>query len=255
MASLARQLSDNYPTPKPAAMDTELYRSVNDGSRTQRAVRLLTDLITSGKLASGDFLPSEPALSKQLGISRPTVRLALRTLETRGLVVTRHGVGVQVTDRTRQAAVDSLELMLLRSGGGTQDMLEVRLMLECQGAALAAQRATEADVGAIAAAIDGMRADGLTIADNIDLDLAFHLRLHEASRNAILVALVHAIRGLLRETIAATYERDLRTEPRLEEHGRVLAAVAARDAAAAHDAMAAHLHSSVQRPVFRAPPA
>ena len=51
-----------------------------------RAVRLLTDLIASGKLAPGDALPSEPALAAQLGISRPTVRLALRTLETRGLV-------------------------------------------------------------------------------------------------------------------------------------------------------------------------
>lgn len=231
-------------------MDTDLYRSLNSGSRTEHAVQLLTDLITTGKLASGDFFPSEPALSKQLGISRATVRMALRTLETRGLVVTRHGVGVQVADRTREVAVDSLELMLQRAGGGTRDMLEVRLMLECQGAALAAERATAADVEAIGAAIDAMRADDLSIDACIDLDLAFHLRLHEASKNPVLVALVHALRGMLRDTIAGTYERDRRTAPRLEEHSRIFAAVKAGDSKGAHDAMATHLHHSVRRPVF-----
>ncbi len=86
----------------------------------------------------GDLLPSEPSLGKQLGISRPTVRLALRTLETRGLVTTRHDGGATVADRTREAAVDSIELMLRQVGAGERDMLEVRLMLESQGAALAA---------------------------------------------------------------------------------------------------------------------
>ncbi len=231
-------------------MDPSLYPTITDGSRTDRAVRLLTDLITSGKLAPGDPLPSEPALGKQLGISRPTVRLALRTLETRGLIATRHGVGATVADRTREAAVDSIELMLRQIGAGERDMLEVRSMLETQGAALAAGRATDDDLAAIAAAVDGMRAPNLTIPDLIELDLAFHLRLHEASRNAVLVALVHAIRGLLRDTIAATYDRDPRTSTRLAEHARILAAIASRDPAAAHAAMDSHLVSSVARPTL-----
>lgn len=235
-------------------MSTDLYRSLNSGSRTQHAVQLLTDLITTGKLASGEFLPSEPALSKQLGISRATVRMALRTLETRGLVVTRHGIGVQIADRTREVAVDSLELMLQRAGGGTRDMLEVRLMLECQGASLAAERATAADLEAIGAAIDAMRTDGLSVDECIDLDLAFHLRLHEASKNPVLVALVHALRGMLRDTIAATYDRDRRAAPRLEEHSRVFAQVKMGDPAGAHAAMETHLHSSVRRPVIEPPP-
>src|SRR6266536_1253788 len=143
-------------------MNADLYQSVNDGSRTDRAVRFLTELITSGKLASGDFLPSEPALCKQLGISRPTVRLALRTLETQGLVVIKPGIGAQITDRTREAATNSIELMLQRRGSDTQEMLEIRLLLECKGASLAAQRATEDDLKEIAGAIDAMRIEGLT---------------------------------------------------------------------------------------------
>lgn len=219
------------------AAGAELFQSVNDGSRTERAVRLLTDLITGGKLASGDFLPSEPALSKQLGISRPTMRLALRTLEARGLVVTRRGVGVQVTDRTREAATDSIGLLLQRSGGGVREMLEVRLMLECQGAALAAQRATEDDIAAIAATMEALGGDGLTVGDCIELDLEFHLRLAKASKNNLLVALVHALRGLMLDTIAATHAIDARTTQRLRAHATVLEAIKARNPEAAYAAM------------------
>lgn len=214
---------------------------IDGTSRTDRTVAVLTELITSGRFASGDFLPSEAELCRQLGISRPTLRMALRTLETRGLVVTRHGVGVQVTDRTRQAVVDSIELMLLRGGAGPRDVLEVRLMLECQGAVLAAERATSQDLDGIAAAVAALREPHLSLAEIVGADLGFHLRVVEASKNAVLVALVHAIRGLLRDTIAATWRVNNRPEERIQDHALILAAVAARDPAAAEAAMRTHL--------------
>ncbi|MBA3529571.1 MAG: FadR family transcriptional regulator [Propionibacteriaceae bacterium] len=218
-----------------------LSSAVHSGSRTEHAVGVLTELITSGTLSSGDFLPSESTLCRQLGVSRPTVRMALRTLETRGLIVTKHGVGVQVTDRTRQAATDSIGLMLRRQGAAPRDMLEVRLVLEGQGAALASRRATEEDCVAMAASIDAMRNRTLSVDENVEADLAFHLRVAEASKNGVLVALIHALRGLLRDTIAATYAVDGRIADRLREHTRVLEAVIARDPEAAEAAMRTHL--------------
>ncbi len=218
-------------------MDGPLYQPITDGTRTDRAARLLSDLITTGKLAPGDFLPSEPVLAKQLGVSRPTLRLALRTLEMRGLVVSKRGVGVQVTDRTHEVATDSIELMLQRDGGDIRDMLELRLILECQGALLAAQRATDDDIAAIAATIEAMGDGGLSIGDCIELDLEFHLRLAKASKNNLLVALVHALRGLMLDTIAATHAIDARTAQRLRAHAMVLEAIKARDAEAAYAAM------------------
>jgi GntR family transcriptional repressor for pyruvate dehydrogenase complex len=213
-------------------------------SRTDRAVEVLMELVTSGRFASGDFLPSEPDLSKRLGVSRPTVRQALRTLEARGLVSTRQGVGAQVIDRTREVATDSIGMMLLRSGSGPRDLLEVRRMLECQGAALAAVRATPDDIDVLSAAVDRMRSQSSTVAEYVEGDLDFHLRLAEASKNGVLVPLVHAIRGLLLDTIATTYAVDGRTERRLQDHTGVLEAISARDAAAAEAAMRAHLQST-----------
>lgn len=218
-----------------------MLATIESGSRTDRVIAVLTELITSGRLGSGDFLPSEAELCKQLGVSRSTVRMALRTLETRGLVLTRQGVGVQVTDRTRQAVTDSIELMLLRGGAGPRDMLEVRLMLECQGAALAAQRATDNDLEAIASAIADLHDRPKAVTETVEADLRFHLSVAEASKNAVLVALAHAIRGLLRDTIAATWQVDDRADERLQDHADVLTAVIARDSVAAEAAMRAHL--------------
>lgn len=225
-------------------MNADLYQPLEQESRTDRVVNALMGMVTSGRLASGDFLPSEPELCKLLGVSRPTVRQALRTLEARGLVVPKHGVGVQVTDRTREVAIDAMELMLLRRGSGPQDLLEVRLMLECHGAALAATRATDADIHALSESLNFMARQVSTIDQYVAADLSFHLHLAGASKNAVLVSLVHAIRDLLLDTIRATYAADGRTERRLQDHSRVLDAIVAHDADAADAAMRAHLRST-----------
>jgi GntR family transcriptional repressor for pyruvate dehydrogenase complex len=198
----------------------------------------------AGELSPGDSLPSEAELCRQLGVSRSTVREVLRRLEARGLIATRHGVGIQVVDHTRQAATDSLRLMLARRDVGPRDMLEVRLILECQAAALAAQRATDDDIARIAAAIAALQGPTMANEANIQADLDFHLGVAEASQNTLLTALAHTIRDLLRETIAATFARDPLVERRKQDHGRVLEGIRQRDPQAAEAAMRAHLRTT-----------
>jgi GntR family transcriptional repressor for pyruvate dehydrogenase complex len=219
---------------------------MNEGTRTDRAVQLLTELVTSGTYLPGEYLPSEPTLSKQLGVSRTTVRLALKTLELRGLVVMRRGIGVLVADRTQEVAMESLRMMLLQSGGNTLDAYEVRLMLECESAELAAERATDEEIEEMGDSIDRMQAPGLTIDQRIDIDLEFHLRLCEASKNQMLVALAQVLRGLLRETIKATYLVDEREMPRTIEHTRILEQVKCRNSQGAHAAMDIHMRSAAK---------
>jgi DNA-binding FadR family transcriptional regulator len=224
--------------------DADLLPSINKGTRTERAVQLLTELITSGTFRPGEYLPSEPSLSKQLGVSRTTVRLALKTLELRGLVVLRRGIGVLVTDRTQEVAIESLRMMLSQHGGDTRHAFEVRRMLECESAELAAERATDAEIEAMAATIARMDQDALTIEERIDLDLEFHMRLCESSNNPMLVTLAHVLRGLLRETIESTYRADQRRHTRVDDHSRILAKVRARDPEGAHVAMERHMQNA-----------
>jgi len=220
------------------------FLAIQHGTLSDQTVRQLTDLILSGQLAPGDFLPAEPTLCKQLNVSRATVREAIRTLEARGFVQRRHGVGVQVTDRSREVAAHSISLMLQRGRSGIADLLEVRLALECQSAALAALRATEADLDVLSRSVHTMANQSTTIDEYVDADLAFHLHLAEATHNGVIVALVNAIRGLLRKSIRATYDADGRTEQRLNAHRLVLEAVARGDSNAAEAAMREHLHNT-----------
>lgn len=210
-------------------------------SRIDQAVAALTQLITSGQMQIGDYLPSEADLCRQLGVSRTTVREALRTLEARGLVTSRHGVGVQVTDGASRAVSDSISLMLLRLGAGPRDMLEVRLMIEGEAAALAAQRATAADLLAIESAIHAMAAPALTQADLVQADLDFHAAVADASHNHVLVALIHALRGLLHDVISLSHARHPNIALRIVVHSRVLAAIRQGNAREARAAMRAHL--------------
>lgn len=231
-------------------MDPNLFPSLNDGSVTERAVQLLTELITSGKIPAGEFLPSEPALSKQLGISRGTIRMALKTLEMRGLVIMRRGIGVEVANRTRQVAIDSLGMMLQHGDGSITDAFEVRSMLEGQSAMLAAERATDDDLAEIAAALEQIEERGISIDEQIDRDLEFHLRICEAARNPILVALAVVLRGLLRDVIATTLTVRSKQDPdgpRAPEHAAILDAIRARDPQRANDAMAEHMRGSIER--------
>src|SRR3712207_1514985 len=165
-----------------ALMEAVASRTIGGGTRSEQAARLLTELITSGQIPSGGFLPTEAELCRQYNVSRATIREAVRKLEARGLVVSRHGVGVQVADGTEQAVSDSISLLLQRRRVGPRDMIEVRLMLEGQAAALAAERGTDDAIAAIAAAIDAMRDASLTLPEQVQNDLAFHLRVAEASQ-------------------------------------------------------------------------
>lgn len=218
--------------------------SIAKDSRLDSTVEALMSLITSGTVAFGDLLPAEAELCRQMGVSRPTVREAIRILQSRGLVLAQHGVGVRVTDRTTKVAADSILRMLKQKGVGSHDMLEVRLMLECQAAALAAERATPADISTIAAAIEAMAVQPRSLEENVKFDFDFHLRVAEASHNLVLVTLMDAIRDLLYKTILATHTLDSRIGIRISLHSAVLHGIQQHDPEAAQGAMRAHLEET-----------
>lgn len=218
--------------------------AIKQASLCKQTVQHLTASILSQRVLPGQFLPPEAALCKQFNVSRSTVREAITVLETRGLVQRQHGVGILVTDGSQAAAVSSLGLLLQTRKTTLRDLLEARIGLECLIAALAAGHATAAEIEAMEEAIAPMRHPGSTEDEYVQADFAFHLRLAEASHNAVYVVLVDAVRELLLESIRATYRLDGHTDRRLRDHTQILDAVRVRDAQAAHAAMRDHLHST-----------
>ncbi len=220
------------------------WRSTKTADLREQTVQYLTDAILSQQVKPGEFLPPEGLLSKQLDVSRSTVREAITVLETRGLVRRQHGIGILVTDQSQAAAVSSLSLLLQTRKTTLRDLVEVRLGLECLIAVLAARNATADEILAMERALAPMSQPDSTVAAYTQADLEFHLRLSEASHNPVYVILLDAVRDLLLESIHATYRLDGHTERRLRDHTQILDGVRLHDPQAAQSAMRSHLQNT-----------
>jgi GntR family transcriptional repressor for pyruvate dehydrogenase complex len=217
---------------------------------SDRLAALLASQLDSGALKPGDRLPTEPQLAAAHGVSRTVVREAVHQLKSRGLLVSRQGSGVYVapTGALRPLAFDP---SVLESLASVVQIVEVRRALEGEIAALAAQRATRAQVAALKRslrAIDDAVAAG---ADGVDQDLAFHRALAEATGNPQFTRVLGFLEQYLREAMRVTRGNEARRADFMDqvrqEHHAIVDAVAARDADTARRLATEHMRQAAQR--------
>lgn len=221
-----------------------------DLSQTSLAARCeaaLTEILLSGQLAPGEYLPPEQELCARLGVGRSTLREAVGTMVAKGLLEKRHGVGIRVVERSSQAAGSMLALLLLRGDVSAGELLEARRLYEVQAARWAAERAGEAERQAIDTALRDMAAAGADRAGFADADLAFHLAVARAARNGVLALMVEAIRAPLRDAILASLQDVFEPQTTMAYHDAIRLAIAAADPDAAGDAMARHLDDTARK--------
>jgi GntR family transcriptional repressor for pyruvate dehydrogenase complex len=207
----------------------------------------IEELILSGKLKSGARLPSEEAIAKQYGVSRPVVREALARLRDRGLVSTISGRGtfVQQANTTylseaflrhlRRAAVES---------GSVRNLYEARIAIEGMTASLAATRSNAADREQIRRHLDAMSDARGDTRRWTAADIQFHLAIAAASHNPFLLALLDPLGKAIERTIRESYRTPEAVERALKAHEGVLLAVEAGDGEAAREVMRQHLLDS-----------
>lgn len=171
-------------------------RRENSPKASQAIIAALRADIATGRLARNSRLPNEKQLAEAFDVSQPTVREALRALETIGLIVIRHGSGAYVAGDTRSFVTRSLTTLLQVEGVGIIPVLDLRLILGQESARSAAKNATEADVAAIAVANDAIDA-ARDATDLWEAVLSFQVLLSAASHNP----LVYAIESFLVELI------------------------------------------------------
>jgi GntR family transcriptional regulator, transcriptional repressor for pyruvate dehydrogenase complex len=204
----------------------------------------LRELILSKGAPEGAQLPTERELMAQSGLSRASVREALRVLETEGLIHTKSGRnGGSIVRRPGHEAVSrSLDLFVRSHDVRFEAVLEVREAIEPAAARLAAMHRTDADLKAIQAAQQRLEAAADNIAEFVAANLDWHLAVVKASRNEILLAFFTAMTQPIH---AATEYRSLNTtEVRrrvIEVHRKVIAAIVAKDAEAAFRRMLRHV--------------
>ena len=198
-------------------------------------------LIAEGRLKPGDRLPGERELAEVFGVSRTSVRDAIRVLETRGLVEPRHGEGTRVKQIPIDAIVSPLADAVASSKDLAADLFDMRKMLEPPLARAAALRATDADVRALEAIVDRQRTRVAAGEVAIDEDNAFHYGIATAAKNRVLLRTMDVLMDLLRESRVRSLQGPGRAEISLEGHGRILDAVRRRDPEGAAESMRAHI--------------
>jgi GntR family transcriptional regulator, transcriptional repressor for pyruvate dehydrogenase complex len=229
----------------------DLLSRVSVGRISEVIVDQIRLLIRSGQLTAGDRLPSERELCERFGVSRVTVREALRVLEANGLVDIRVGArgGAFVTAPTSRMVGEGIADLISLSSLSALEVTEARMVFELGLVPLVCERATEEDIAALYAICDRSSV-ALETADEYPLALSaeWHTRFAHATHNRAI--------GLLAESLHDPMIRSLQqarsTEPThgrrgVEEHRALVEAVAARDVERATELMSVHLNRTAAR--------
>jgi GntR family transcriptional regulator, transcriptional repressor for pyruvate dehydrogenase complex len=198
-------------------------------------------LILDGTLPPDQPLPAERQLAARFGVSRGSVRDALRVLETIGLIETRHGQGTFPRELDVNRLVAPLASILTYRRDLRDELLDVRRMFEPAVARVAAARVTEDDLAALQRILDIQRRKLRTGGSAIAEDTAFHATLARATRNRVVIGIMETLNNLLIESRKLTLRQKGRPARSVEGHEAVVDALRRRDPDAAAVAMHHHI--------------
>jgi GntR family transcriptional repressor for pyruvate dehydrogenase complex len=223
----------------------QLFRTVRTTRASQDIVQQVKSHIFAGKLAPGDRLPTEKELAEQFGLSRITVRDALRVLESQGLISIKVGAGggAFVSDPANTQSANELITDLLRLQRATsQELVEARIVIETAIVSFAAERATPEDLAAMQEAINAAHAARTAGKSHFTpYSVDFHIALAKAAKNQVLQFTVDSFRTLFYETLEKLMPNELMAQRAIEDHQSLLDAIAAHDPARARQIMREHL--------------
>jgi GntR family transcriptional regulator, transcriptional repressor for pyruvate dehydrogenase complex len=214
---------------------------------TDEAIEKIKAMIVSGTLRAGDRLPKEADLAAELGLSRSSLREAVRALSLMNILDVRQGDGTYVTSLEPTLLLEALSFIVdFHRDATVLELLQVRRILEPAATAMAAERATDAELDALGKLLDSL-GENPSADDLVANDLEFHRRISALSGNSVLSSLVETMsapttrarvwRGL---TQAGAWERTL------AEHRAILHAMVLRDAEAARSWSTVHIASVEQ---------
>lgn len=239
----AETMSDqtkNIPA-KPHSLPMEPVRKIR---LYESIVNQIQKLISTGQLTPGQKLPPERELAEALGVSRTSIREALRSLEMMGYLESRVGVGggTYIKSMSFGNIISPFSYPLLQNVEFIVELLEVRLLLEIEVARLAAHRRTEEHIAQMRAAVQQMADEIAAGQTGLQGDNAFHRVLADAANNRVLREFVHMCGDLL-EVEREEHLRTRRTEPlnALRQHEQILEAVENGDEDEAQRIMRNHI--------------
>ena len=206
----------------------------------EQAADLLLDRIREGEWPLGSKLPGENTLGPQLGVGRSTVREAIRRLAGQGVLATRQGAGVFV------ASLDIVEDWgAVLKKADIDSVIEARIAIEVEAAALAAERRSPAELRAIRRAVDKRDTQRTEIDAHVDADIVFHRSVVLAAGNPLLEELFDSLTPRIRRAMIdmLRLQRAFGSEEDQRCHADLVETIASRDPEVARAVSRAHLLS------------
>lgn len=217
---------------------------------SDQAFDQIRELIYRGKLKPGDRILAERELARAMQVSRSTIRDAIQRLVTMGLVVQKQGRGTFVTAVDSKEETTIFKMMQQTQDATIDDLLEVRLGLECNAAALAARRADGEDIKAMEHSLEEMKKEIDSGRLGTAADTSFHMSIAYAAKNPIQILIMRNFYDYLfhgiRTSLEDLYMDGENIDSILKQHIGVIDAIKARDGEEARRAMNIHIDFVVQ---------
>lgn len=222
------------------------FRTIQKMSVCEDIIEQIKELVRKNHYGLGSKLPSERELAEQLGVSRPSVREALRTLAIMGVLQTRHGSGTQVSDSSENILRAPFEFLMILDQPTLFELYETRALVEVFLAGRAAERRTPADLQAIETALHEMRDNIANPAMMNIANVQFHEAVAAAAHNTVLGRVMTCLHDGIRVCIETTQPafRDMKVS--YDIHQEIYDAIQAQKPAEARHAMSKHMEAAME---------
>jgi GntR family transcriptional repressor for pyruvate dehydrogenase complex len=207
---------------------------------TDEVISRFKNLIQQRVLTPGCKLPSERELAEVLGVSRPTLRQAMKALQVLGIIRSRQGAGSYLEETTSDILKVPLDFAVAFKGPAKHDLFETRQTMEVRLAALAADRRTAEDLENMRQALAGMRASAGVPDRWCENDIDFHKRIVEAAKNAVMASIAEMLGHMLVESRKESVRLLTDYGESLRSHQRIFEQIEQQNPSGAAEAMTDH---------------
>jgi GntR family transcriptional repressor for pyruvate dehydrogenase complex len=219
-----------------------MFKRIKHIRVSDEIVNQLKSLISEGILKPGNQLPPERELIKEFGVSRPTLREALRSLIAMGFLEGKQTKRTFVKSVISERMQDPISFLIKTDTQKIFDLIEVRKAMEAWSAFHAAQRATQEDIKQLESTIEEMKAAYEKGRSWEKEDADFHLAIAQATHNTIQTHIMSTIYDLLRESVARVFTDRAKVKKLLQQHYRIFTAIKNHSAEKARDRTLDHLN-------------
>jgi GntR family transcriptional repressor for pyruvate dehydrogenase complex len=221
---------------------------------TDEAIAQIKAMIVSGELSPGARLPPEKELAERLGLSRNSMREAVKALEVIRVLDVRRGDGTYVTSLEPHLLLEAISFVVdMHDNASMLEIFAVRSMLESQAAGLAAALGNEADIQSLRSELSSVGTT-VTVEELVEHDIRFHREIARMSGNTYLASLIESLSSqTVRARVWRGITEDGAVERTLSEHHAIASAIAHHDPALASSLATAHI-AGVERWLREATP-